>query len=149
TGERRWRLHDLLLWQTQRTLHDHWYGESDNGDPYYLVASGNYLDDAKALADAGADEVALNNERRGEALKVEQLRHPAQLRIAAGDPLPITTQLSVTADWTLEDERGIPQGQFVIWPQPDDHLTLEDPRAVARRTIHWPLEKQSYKVRPT
>jgi hypothetical protein len=56
-GLRRLRWHDLLLWQAERTLYDHWYGDRDSSEQsYYEPAARVCAKTAQTLSQEGVQE---------------------------------------------------------------------------------------------
>jgi serine/threonine protein kinase len=84
---RRLRVHDLFLWQTDRTRTDHWFGDDPNGDPYYLTAGMEYVNDAEELVSANLTD----QQKPGRLGEVERhrelLRRPGDLIVQAVDAL--------------------------------------------------------------
>jgi hypothetical protein len=116
---RRLRMHDLLLWQAERTRQDHWFAEDPQADPYYLSAGQLFVKDAKALV-AG---------KRGELTDVQQRQRlelvgQMEAKLAVGQLSPqligrkrldITSEQHFTVDYSLEPKGWVPEGNPVVW----------------------------------
>ncbi|HEY1860508.1 MAG TPA: hypothetical protein VGG61_09155, partial [Gemmataceae bacterium] len=72
---RRLRLQGLLLWLADRTVHDHWWSENNDVDPFYLRAGQAFLNDSKqiALSPALAELPEQQRNKRLDSEKARQL----------------------------------------------------------------------------
>ena len=89
--------HDLLLWQTRRTLEDHWFGE--NGEPYYQKAGLAYLEDARRLV--GPAQAA-----QSVGPVEEELNRPGRLTLAPAGPLVLTSETELSFECALAPATG-------------------------------------------
>lgn len=124
---RRLRMHDLLLWQAERTRHDHWFAEKETLLPYYREAGGRYLDDAEALVKALGGEMKeeLRRARLAPVTRArEQLQQPGALQavLVAPSRLELTSERQVTLTYRLEPTGWLPPGLPAVWLDTEKHL---------------------------
>jgi hypothetical protein len=111
---RRLRFHDLLLWQTRRTLEDHWFSESLGATKtYYELAARGYVKDAEALAEAGSDEDR-NKARQKESFTLDRSITRTALH-AVGPASQYVTERDFRVGWDLKADPGMPAGVPVFW----------------------------------
>jgi Mg-chelatase subunit ChlD len=155
------QLHDLLVWQAQRTYRDYW--SSAAGAPFYRAAGELYLADARRqVAGEGAE---LSDEQRAARLAEvtawgAKLRAPDQFTAGwfDGDQFRPDAPL-----WHLTDEPRLvrrygvaapaqaPPGELALWPEPGQSLRREkdgegrqllkvsaDPQAASVRAVITP-----------
>ncbi|MFO0947237.1 MAG: hypothetical protein U1D30_15050 [Planctomycetota bacterium] len=118
---------ELLLWQAQRTLNQHWFAETENTEPYYRTAGLLYTDDAmNLLADFGEQQTVTD--------MVRALNAPGDLEFSSPGSLDITSQQETFAEISLRPAAGanIPPGYPVVSAQVGANLTLESPAANTR-----------------
>ncbi len=118
------QLQGLIIWQAERTLHNHWYGGKQDQQPYYQRVGTVYLNDAERL-DAHWDEIA---ELR------KQLMAPSSIQVQGPLQFDVTTQSSFRLNYTLGPEPGaqIPLGYPVFWFHANQDLQLVEPHADVR-----------------
>ena len=127
---------DLLLWQQQRTLLDHWAGEDPTGEHYFKTSGQAFVKDAKKL------------EPVHEAVRLaeQQLKQEQKLAIALTGAPGMRAGGSATGvlHWTSEDEfplhfrvgtsGGTPgmSGHPVAWVETSDQIEVLGPLAGQR-----------------
>jgi hypothetical protein len=121
-GMRRLRLHDLLVWQAERTVAEHWWADEALGreKTYYQPAARAYLDDARRLALADPGQEALNRLRQARAqgtaekLQVRQNDPPRGLLVEGPGNRSVTMRQHFKVSWQLKPDQGVPgQGDGV------------------------------------
>ncbi len=135
------RVHDLLLWQAERTYTAHWFGE-DEEQPYYQYAGNLYVRDAENRVKGRTNELTtqqsearLRDVRRlaGKLEKVTRLQ-PKLLNPQARD---VTTEPVVSLEYRLAPEpkdSWLPEGFPVVWAEAGKFLQLRD--EPGRRPAH-------------
>jgi hypothetical protein len=83
---------DLVLWQAERTMLDHWAGEDPTADPYFRVAGLTFLKDARGHERARKIEQQLAQEGK------------LQIVLAKAPGLRPTGPGTAVLHWTSEDE---------------------------------------------
>jgi hypothetical protein len=122
------QLHDLLVWQAQRTYRDYWSSE-DEGTPYYRVAGNLFLDDAgKEVLSNGSDLTPVQKEARlTECLAWKtKLKDPDQFAVQWWDGdkfsreekiLHITDERRLVRKYGVAVPAGAPPGELALWPE--------------------------------
>jgi hypothetical protein len=128
-------VHDLLLWQAQRTLDDHWFDENDapGVKPYYEVAGMLFAEDAeKQVSQAQAEQAVAEMKRK--------LSRPGRLVVTAptGRSTVLTSETGLDLDFALEPAEGatVPAGFPVVRIATDKLLQAQVPAAGAQ--VVWP-----------
>lgn len=123
---RRLVLHDLLLWQAERTRTDHWFAEDPSAEPYYLFSGNLFVQDAKVLihvpearGESSQPSRQLQQERLEPAAKMETaLRQPGELAAAGPARLDVTSERRIPIEYRLEKAQAtgwVPPGYPVVW----------------------------------
>lgn len=126
---RRVRLHDLLLWLAERTLRDHWFGESARSDDVYYRDVGRQL-----VADARTfvEESSEAKERE------EQLDQPGELTFGGPEHLDWTSERAIDLSFDLKPVEGanVPLGTAIVRGAARDRNLLEIAAEGAPRSTH-------------
>jgi hypothetical protein len=129
------QLHQLLLWQEQRTFADHWFAEDPaNATPYYLFAGESFLRDAAELAGAHRTDLEAETKNlRLARLKQAQadLRQPSRLRLAERGPQAVTSQRYFDVSYRVEGDRSVPPGVAAFWLEAPT-FQISDPEQARR-----------------
>jgi hypothetical protein len=134
---RRLRLHDLLVWQAERTLADHWYGDDPQGEPYYRLAGLRYTRDARDLAGASANDLTApqRQARLASAGGIEErLRRRGDLVPEVPKPIDLTSERRLTVRYVLRPtaQGWVPPGYAVAWAKTERFL---DPLRPGRQRL--------------
>jgi hypothetical protein len=121
---RRLRMHDLLVWQAERAVADHWFMGTGPRETYYGPAGKTYLKDAQSLATTRTDLADTNAKRQQVPDALQKKLAPALLR---SDPQGGKTQHLIGATnfrvgWDFKADAGVPKGVPMTW------LKLEEDR---------------------
>ena len=124
---RRLQLHDLLVWQAERTRLDYWASD-DPTKPYYRAAGAYYIGDARDLA---AGEPDLKDEEKTARLgAVEQWKTKLPALDAVGfqrndgdawktdedkAPVKVTDEKTIELQYYLAGPKNAPPGRPVVW----------------------------------
>jgi hypothetical protein len=115
--QRRQRMHELLLWQAERTLADHWFEPGPRADdPWYDVTGKSYVLSATKLF----EDDQIPEELFKEAERVKSKFVPAQLRFLKLGEQRWTTEnefalaFQINAD-RIDADRGVPEGTPMVW----------------------------------
>jgi hypothetical protein len=141
---RKLRLHDLLLWQAERTLQDHWFAEG-LPDPYYQVTGLRFVQDAHDLVAGNANELSAAKQR---ARLAQVTEHEAALRKKGDlvpDPQPqidLTSEPRVSVRYVLRPnpQGWVPAGYAVAWAKTEK--LLQPPKNAGRQVLEV-SEKQA------
>jgi hypothetical protein len=137
-GSRRLRVHDLLLWQAQRTLNDHWFMGLENPTiTYYIPAGKNYVLDAKTLAESGSDK-DLNKSRQEAARAMDDKLVPAMLK-AAGLPERHVTERDFRVAWKVTADPGMPRVVPVFRLEVEGPVRALNSKDLDRKALEDPL----------
>src|SRR5262249_38098453 len=119
---RRMLVQDLLLWQGQRTLQDHWYAVDPDAQPYYRTAGLVFADDAGRLDLRRQPPQAETDTLR------RQLNRPGDWLLAGPEHLPMTSERSLSVSYDLRAEAALePAGYPVLWVDSGKALRLAAP----------------------
>ena len=139
-ASRRLRFHNLLLWQAERTLHDHWFAEDPRDRPYYQYAADLYVRDAEALILGGqrgalttaqSKELLQDVERVNGQLTKTELEPVLQ---ASGRP-EITSENQLALAYQLKPRGWLPAGFPVAWLKDDALLHLREGAGKGRHVL--------------
>ncbi len=126
--DRRLRLHDLLLWQAERSRLDFWVSDADPAHkPYYQSAGHLYTADAARLVTEGLDANAVKVRTKAvedqnnllDAAAQVQWRNDDARRLTDKGKLPVTDELLFDLNYTLVGDAGAPDGNPVVWAAPE------------------------------
>src|SRR5262249_41743824 len=137
------RIHDLLIWQGQRTLEDHWFAADPGGDPYYSVAGLLFTDDARRF-----DPRQKAPHPTLQTLQ-QQLTRPGELVLKGLARRDITSDQPFVLDYDLQaaPDAYVPSGYPVIWVETANASNRSSPQAVAPVQVLSP-SPDSRLVRP-
>ncbi|MBV9125306.1 MAG: VWA domain-containing protein, partial [Planctomycetes bacterium] len=148
---RRLLLHNLLVNQAERTVHDHWFAEQ--GKPYYQVAAGMDLRDAADLI--GANRTDLDEDQKKVRLeavaRVEKMLgkdQPGVLQVDGLKEQSVTSQLSFDVKYTLSAQPGVQPGYPVAWCDLETPLAFLRPEDARRQRLEIAADRQGLKVLP-
>ena len=125
---RKHRLQQLLLWQAERTVEDHWFAEDPAAAPYFRVTGDRYTADAGSLA-ANA----------GERQRVTQMEtyvdKPNAIIIEGSDQVYLTSEETLGVDYRLHvgADTNVPQGIPVVSIVAGPELQLATPAPGTRQ----------------
>ena len=118
---------DLLLWQAERTLQEHWFSEEPSDKPYYEIAGRTYTDDARNLV------VTPRLLPPVSALE-KRLAQPGKLQISGPQRLHLTSEQQLVATYQLDagTNSTVPAGFPVLWMKTGPDLGLLTPNENTR-----------------
>lgn len=137
---RNFQLRELLLWQAERTLADHWSAEQPAAPPYYRAAGQVYLTDARRLTVEIEGEQRLKQSafvRR--LLDVERrLNQPDDLAFAGPAQVEMTSEPAISLRFELQPQAGAapPEGLPIAWVETGKGLEPVDLLSARRRLLH-------------
>jgi hypothetical protein len=127
------RLHDLLLWQAERTLHDHWYAEDPRAEQqYYQLAGTLYVRDAGDRVRGPATDAPADERLKRSLAEEAKFKDVAGLMpvIEDGQNPELTSEQRLDLRYRLVAKgKGLPAGFPVVWMDPPGKgLTLQAKR---------------------
>ncbi len=133
---------DLLLWQTDRTVKEHWYSEKPGDEPYYLVAGREYLNDVVVRLDS----------RKHHTEAAEALKSRLKLdRLVVDGPADLdwTSEQRLDFPFYLRPDRDawVPPGHAVVWVETDGEL-LRPINPEAANSSDWKVGLKPERVGP-
>jgi len=120
------RLHDLLVWQAERSRLDYWVtGDPANPTLYYKGAALAYLTDAENLAKEGVDDPkALPGRTKTVLAKKQQFDAPGAVAIQFQDndgnwvttgQTAVTDEPQFSLQYKVAGDKDLPAGRPVVW----------------------------------
>ncbi len=131
---RRVQLHDLLLWQAERTYRDYW-ASNDPANPYYRAAGLVCTLDARDLVAGSAAQDLKDEEKEARLAEVKRvetlLRNPDDFAFrwldgrdwkTDADKVHVTDVDNIQFQYGLVGPKGAPVGRPVVWAAPGPKL---------------------------
>jgi hypothetical protein len=130
------QLHDLLLWQAQRTYSDHWFDETEKR--YYELAGNLYVHDAEQLAastQTSPDPKQKEARLSGVLAMRKRLAENQQFEVAGPDPIDWTSERQHDLNYVLKAPPELLPGLPVLWRPVDKRLLDFEQSQAASRTV--------------
>jgi len=108
---RRTNMAELLQWQADRCLEDHWFDPAKVNTPYFETAAKAYMVSATELFEAGQYPNTLAIQARGLNEKLAYIK----LNVPDLKKLYWTTESEFKFAYKVEAERGLPVGTPMVW----------------------------------
>ncbi len=132
---------DLLLWQADRTVKEHYYSEKPDAEPYYLVAGRGYREDVLRL------DSRKHHAEAAEALIVRLKEE----RLVVDGPADLhwTSEQRLDFPFYLRPDRDawVPPGHAVVWVETDGTL-LRPTHPEAAASSDWNVGVKPERVGP-
>lgn len=154
-GLRRLRLHELFLWQAQRTVKDHWFAdvgyEPRKEGTYYLPTAEAYGKIAMTLAETPRETAhpGLNKDRQKKAKELKDSLKLSGLRVSNQTSPFWTSEVSFPLQWRIDSDAGLPlppsESVPMVWLDLAPALqALTDKKYLLRQALDKPDETRTY-----